>query len=92
MTYIFTVILVAKNQEENKMKQIKSKHRKQLKNKMAEALSDNIKTLTNEMQDILLDDLITAFENRFAVLSEIQLNLYCFANVGVKLPNATLEA
>jgi len=74
------------------MKQIKSKNRKQLKNKMAEALSDDIKTLPNVMQDILIDDLITAFESRFTVLSDSQLNLYYMANQGVKLQNETLEA
>ena len=74
------------------MKQIRGKNRKQLKSKMAEALSDNIKTLPNVMQEILLDDLVTAFESRFAVLNEAQLNMYCLANVGVKLQNETLEA
>ena len=74
------------------MKQTKIKNRKLLKNKMAEALGENIKTLPNVMQDILLDDLVTAFESRFAVLNEAQLNLCCLENVGVKLSNATLEA
>lgn len=72
------------------MKQIKSKNRKQLKNKMAEALSGNIETLSTGMQDILIDDLVTAFENRFEVLNEAQLNLHCLANIGVKVPNATI--
>ena len=92
MTYIFTIILAAKNQEGNKMKQITSKNRKQLKNKMIEALSSNIKTLSVEMQEILVDDLITAFENRYEVLSDAQLNLHCFENIGVKVPNATIKA
>ena len=72
------------------MKQLTSKNRKLLKNKMAEAFSDNIKALPVGMQDILLDDLISAFESRFEVLSEAQLNLYCFASEGVKIQNATL--
>ena len=42
------------------------------------------------MQDILLDDLVTAFESRFEVLNRAQLNLYCFVNIGVKVPNETL--
>ncbi len=74
------------------MKQIKSKNRKQLKNKMTEALNGNIKALSSEMQEILIDDLITAFENRYEVLSGAQLNLNCCANIGEKVPNATLEA
>jgi hypothetical protein len=74
------------------MKQIKSKNRKQLKDKMTEALNGNIKTLSAEMQEILVDDLVTAFENRFEVLSGAELNLNCCANIGVKVPNATLEA
>ena len=72
------------------MKQLTSKNRKQLKNKMAEALNDNIEMLSSGMQDILLDDLVTAFENRFEVLKQAQLNLYCFANIGVKVANETL--
>ena len=74
------------------MKQKTSKNRKQLKNKMSEALSDNINTLSTEMQDILIDDLVTAFENRFEVLNDAQLNLYCFANIGEKVPNAPIKA
>ena len=74
------------------MKQLTSKNRKLLKNKMAEAFSDNIKPLSSERQEILLDDLVTALENRLEVLSHAQLNLHCFANVGVKVPNATIKA
>ena len=92
MTYIFSIILAAKNQEGNKMKQITSKNRKQLKNKITEALSTNIKTLSAEMQEILVDDLITAFENRYDVLSDAQLNLHCFDNIGVKVTNAPIKA
>ena len=68
------------------MKQLTSKNRKQLKTKMAEALNDNISSLSASMQDILLDDLVTAFESRFEVLNRAQLNLYCFASIGVKVP------
>jgi hypothetical protein len=92
VTYIFTIILAAKNQEGNRMKQITSKNRKQLKNKMTEALSSDIKALSVEMQEILVDDLITAFENRYEVLNGAQLNLRCFSNIGVKVPNATIKA
>jgi hypothetical protein len=72
------------------MKQLTSKNRKQLKNKMAKALSDSIKALSTEMQEILLDDLVTAFESRFEVLNQAQSNLYCYADLGVKVPNASL--
>jgi len=56
---------------------------------MAETLNYNIKTLSVEMQDILVDDLVTAFESRFEVLNQAQLNLHCFVEVGLKVPNAT---
>ena len=72
------------------MKQLASKNRKKLKNKMAEALKCDIKTLSLGMQDILLDDLVTAFECRFEVLNRAQSNMYCFVDVGVKVPNETL--
>jgi len=68
------------------MKPLTSKNRKQQKTKMAEALNDNIESLSAGMQDIMLDDLVTAFESRFEVLNRAQLNLYCFANIGVKVP------
>jgi hypothetical protein len=74
------------------MNQSLSKDRKSLKMKMAEALNGNIKTLSSEMQEILLDDLVTALESRFEVLSNSQLNLRCFANVGVKVSNAQIKA
>ena len=86
MTYIFSILLGAKNQRGTNMEQLTSKNRKQLKTKMAEALNDNISTLSASMQDILLDDLVTAFESRFEVLNRAQSNLYYFANIEVKVP------
>ena len=86
MTYIFLILLGAMNQRGTNMKQLTSKNRKHQKTKMAEALNDNISTLSASMQDVLLDDLVTAFESRFEVLNRAQLNLYCFANIGVKVP------
>jgi hypothetical protein len=74
------------------MKQKTSKNREQLKNKMSEALSDQINTLSAGMQDILIDDLVTAFENRFQVLNDAQVNLSFLANIGVKVPNAPIKA
>ena len=59
---------------------------------MAIALRYNIGMLSAEMQDILLDDLITAFENRFAVLNEAQSNVLYIADVGVRVANETLQA
>jgi hypothetical protein len=62
-----------------------NKQRKKLRNKMSKALNDDIKSLSTDMQDILLDDLVTAFENRFQVLSQVQQNILCLTDVGVKV-------
>jgi hypothetical protein len=51
-----------------------AKNRKKLKNKMATVFSDNIKGLSTDLQGILLDDLVTALENRLAVLNRINEN------------------
>ena len=67
------------------MKKPKMTKRTALKKKMIEALNDDIKMLPAEMQDILVDDLITAFQNRMKVVSETELNLQCFVEVGVKV-------
>jgi hypothetical protein len=72
------------------MKQLRNTNRKDLKNKMAIALSYNIGMLAVEMQDILLDDLITAFENRFAVLNKARLSVLYIADAGVRVGNETL--
>ena len=72
------------------MKQLTNKNRKELKNKMSEALNDKIEGLSGEMKEILLDDLVTAFETRFDVLSQAQENIFCFADMGVRIPNATV--
>jgi hypothetical protein len=40
---------------------------------MAEVFSDEIQALPVETQYILLDDLVTAFENRLSVFSQVQL-------------------
>ncbi len=58
---------------------------------MAETLSDHIRTLSPGMQEILLDDLITAFENRFKILNQTELNMYTLTSVGVNVPNATIQ-
>jgi hypothetical protein len=72
------------------MKEFTPTTRKKLKNKMAQALDDTIKDLSVGMQDILLDDLVTAFENRLAVLNQAQSNSQYFIDVGVKIQNETL--
>ncbi len=90
--YTFKIIFNAEQLEGKEMKQQTNKNRKQLKSKISEALSDDISTLSAEMQDILLDDLVTAFESRFQVLNDAQLNLYCFANIGIKVSNAPIKA
>ncbi len=66
-----------------------NKKRKELKIKMAEALNYKINNLSSSMKDILLDDLVTAFESRFEVLSNAQLNMRCFVEMGVKVANET---
>jgi hypothetical protein len=74
------------------MKQLTDKNRKDLKNKMAEALNDKIQGLSDDMKEILLDDLVTAFETRFDVLNQAQENVFSFATMGVRIPNATIQA
>jgi hypothetical protein len=74
------------------MKQLTSKNRKDLKNKMATVLNDKIQGLSADMKEILLDDLVTAFESRFDVLSQAQENVFYFADMGVRIPNATVQA
>jgi hypothetical protein len=51
------------------------KKKKELEAKMASVFQDQIKSLPAEHQEILIDDLVTAFENRFAVLSRSQTGL-----------------
>ena len=68
----------------------KTPNRKELKNKMSAALKENIGMLSPGMQNILLDDLVTAFENRLAVLDRAQSNLQCYVDLGIKVPNKTL--
>ncbi len=64
---------------------LNNKNRKELKKKMAKALGDKIKTLPAELRSILLDDLITAFENRLAVLKPEQPDLRYYIDKGMKV-------
>jgi hypothetical protein len=61
------------------------RNRKALKNKFSQALNEEVKGLSSVMQAVLIDDLITAFENRFTVLSKAQskMNLDLESNVMV---------
>ena len=54
-----------------------AKSRKELKNKMAAAISKEIKTLSRDLQNVLLDDLVTALENRLAILNRTRQNIQC---------------
>ena len=65
------------------MAQSNTKNRKVLKTKMSQALSAEISQLSEGMQDMLIDDLITALENRLAILNKVQSNMSCYLDVGV---------
>jgi hypothetical protein len=49
------------------------KTRNQLEAKMADVFKEEIQELSAEFRQILVDDLVTAFENRFTVLSRPQI-------------------
>jgi hypothetical protein len=74
------------------MKKITKSARKDLKSKMAKALSNQIKPLSTPLQSILLDDLITAFENRLAVLEPQEPIATCFVFDGMKGYNEKIPA
>ena len=48
------------------------KNRKVLQAKLASVFNDELQSLSGEYREILLDDLISAFQNRFEVLTRIQ--------------------
>jgi hypothetical protein len=48
------------------------KNRKALQAKLAAVFNDELQSLSGEYREILLDDLISAFQNRFEVLSRVQ--------------------
>ena len=52
---------------------LSSKNRKELQAKLATVFNDKLQSLPGEYRGILLDDLISAFENRFIVLSRLQM-------------------
>ena len=57
------------------LKQLNGKSRKALRNKLAEVFIDEIKVLPVDMQNIFLDDLVTAFENRLSMFSQVKSSL-----------------
>jgi hypothetical protein len=57
------------------LKQLNGKNRKALRNKLAEVFIDEIKVLPVDMQNIFLDDLVTAFENRLSMFSQVNSSL-----------------
>ena len=64
--------------------QYSSKNRKELQLKMAAVFRQKIQMLSNDLQEILFDDLVTAFENRLAVLKRTQPTLTLEVAEGVK--------
>lgn len=54
------------------LKQVGIENKEVPRKKMAEVFSDRIKALPVKMQYILLDDLVTAFENRLSIFSQVQ--------------------
>ena len=61
-----------------------SKNRKALRLKMASVFSKKTQMLSTELQEILFDDLVTAFENRLAVLKRTESTLTFEVAEGVK--------
>jgi hypothetical protein len=55
--------------------QLKTKSRKEIQTKMATVFNEKIQTLSAYHQTILIDDLVTAFENRLAVLNRVHGDL-----------------
>ena len=64
--------------------QYSSKNRKEMQLKMAAVFSEKIHMLSTDLQEILLDDLVTAFENRLAVLNRAQSTVTLEVAEGVK--------
>ena len=50
---------------------LSSRNRREIKAKMAAILGERIESLSVVYQKILLDDMVTAFENRLAVLHRV---------------------
>jgi hypothetical protein len=74
------------------MKKMSKSDRKDLKSKMAKALNNQINPLSTQLRDILLDDLITAFENRLAVLEPQETNVEYMVCDSMKVCNQKIPA
>jgi hypothetical protein len=53
------------------LEELSTVKRRELEKKIIEALKDEVKMLPEELQQMLADDLVTAFQNRKAVLLKI---------------------
>ena len=51
--------------------QLRTKSRKEIQTKMVTVFGEKLQTLSTDHQTILIDDLVTAFENRLAVLNRV---------------------
>ena len=60
------------------------KQRKDMRLKMASVFSEKTQILSTDLQEILFDDLVTAFENRLAVLTKAKTNVTFEVAEGVK--------
>jgi hypothetical protein len=69
--------------------QLKTKSRKEIQTKIATVFGEKIQTLSTDYQKILIDDLVTAFENRLAVLNRVQGDVQTYVEIsdGVELKN-----
>jgi hypothetical protein len=65
--------------------QLKTKSRKEIQTKLATVFGANIQTLSTDYQKILIDDLVTAFENRLAVLNRVQCDVQTYVEVSDRI-------
>ncbi len=63
------------------MKQQMNLEKKEVKAKLASVFGEKLQSLSSEYQKILIDDLMTAFENRLAVLRRAQENIHVCVEV-----------
>ena len=61
-----------------------ARQRKDMRLNMASVFSEKTQMLSTDLQEILFDDLVTAFENRLAVLKRTQSTLTFEVAEGVK--------
>ena len=68
-----------------------SKSRKELANKILALLGETMQPLSKEFQILLADDLVTAFENRFKVLSRTQIPMDCYVEIASEIEHHILS-